>query len=84
MFNQFLLTADEPLPFHTGMRGLFPEVSAAPPRSLANLRPSTLGLMHGAAHAGDCERALNDLANAFDERPRTAGVRMAEPRLPGE
>ncbi|GAB3699504.1 hypothetical protein GCM10027597_62420 [Saccharopolyspora tripterygii] len=53
-------------------------------RSLANLRPSTLGLMHGPAHAGDCEQALNDLADAFDERLRTAGVRMAEPRLPGE
>jgi flavorubredoxin len=28
-FNQYLLTADEPLLFHTGMRGLFPFVSAA-------------------------------------------------------
>jgi flavorubredoxin len=28
-FNQFLLTADEPLLFHTGMRGLFPLVRGA-------------------------------------------------------
>jgi flavorubredoxin len=28
-FNQFLVTADEPLLFHCGMRGLFPLVSAA-------------------------------------------------------
>lgn len=27
-FNQYLITADEPLLFHTGMRGLFPLVSA--------------------------------------------------------
>lgn len=29
MFNQFLINADEPLLFHTGMRSLFPLVSAA-------------------------------------------------------
>ena len=28
-FNQYLVTADEPLLFHTGMRGLFPLVSEA-------------------------------------------------------
>ncbi|MCB0965314.1 MAG: hypothetical protein KDB37_00640 [Ilumatobacter sp.] len=28
-FNQFLLTGDEPLLFHTGMRGLFPLVAEA-------------------------------------------------------
>ena len=28
-FNQFLVDADEPLLFHTGMRALFPLVSAA-------------------------------------------------------
>jgi flavorubredoxin len=38
-FNQYLIAADEPLLFHTGMRGLFPSVSAAvstvlPPTSL--------------------------------------------------
>ena len=38
-FNQYLIAADEPLLFHTGMRGLFPLVSGAvatvlPPESL--------------------------------------------------
>jgi flavorubredoxin len=28
-FNQYLVVADEPLLFHTGMRGIFPSVSAA-------------------------------------------------------
>ena len=28
-FNQFLVAADEPLLFHTGMRGVFPLVSEA-------------------------------------------------------
>ncbi len=34
-FNQFLLDADEPLLYHTGMRGLFPLVSA----QVARVRP---------------------------------------------
>jgi flavorubredoxin len=33
-FNQYLVTADEPLLFHTGMRGLFPLVSEAVSRVL--------------------------------------------------
>jgi hypothetical protein len=28
-FNQYLIAADEPLLFHTGMRGVFPLVSGA-------------------------------------------------------
>ncbi|GAB3699509.1 oxygen-binding di-iron domain-containing protein [Saccharopolyspora tripterygii] len=45
VFNQFLLIADEPLLFHTGMRGLFPEVSAAVQRivPLSRLRWITFG-----------------------------------------
>lgn len=39
-------------------------------RSLANLRPLTLGLMHGPSYTGDCVQALNDLASAYDERLR--------------
>ncbi|WP_459545967.1 oxygen-binding di-iron domain-containing protein [Nocardia sp. X0981] len=34
-FNQFLIDAEEPLLFHTGMRALFPSVSAA----IARIRP---------------------------------------------
>ncbi len=37
-------------------------------RRLAALRPRTLALMHGPAFAGDCERALLDLADAYQAR----------------
>ncbi|CAM4481740.1 MULTISPECIES: MBL fold metallo-hydrolase [Myxococcus] len=37
-------------------------------RALAALRPRTLGLMHGPSYTGDCARALQDLAAAYDER----------------
>jgi flavorubredoxin len=33
-FNQFLVDADQPLLFHTGMRGLFPSVAAAAARAV--------------------------------------------------
>ncbi|WP_029429459.1 MBL fold metallo-hydrolase [Blastococcus sp. URHD0036] len=45
-------------------------------RALADLRPATLGLMHGPAFAGDCEQALRDLADAYDERLGAEGMRM--------
>lgn len=37
-------------------------------RSLAALRPATLGLMHGPAYTGDCAAALHGLADAYWER----------------
>lgn len=37
-------------------------------RALAALEPRTLALMHGPAYAGDCARALVDLADAYDAR----------------
>ncbi|WP_338932902.1 MBL fold metallo-hydrolase [Streptomyces netropsis] len=37
-------------------------------RRLAELRPTTLGLMHGPSYAGDCEQALTDLAAAYEGR----------------
>lgn len=37
-------------------------------RRLADLEPRTLALMHGPAYAGDCRRALLDLADAYDAR----------------
>jgi len=52
-------------------------------RSLADLQPTTLGLMHGPAYAGDCPRALRDLASAYDDRLASEGVRLAAPRTPG-
>jgi len=37
-------------------------------RELADLEPRTLALMHGPAYAGDCRRALLDLADAYEAR----------------
>ncbi|MFE3289486.1 MBL fold metallo-hydrolase [Rhodococcus sp. NPDC059234] len=37
-------------------------------RSLADLEPSTLGLMHGPAFTGDCAGALRDLASEYQGR----------------
>ena len=45
-------------------------------RALADLRPTTLALMHGPAFAGDCEQALRDLADAYDERLVAEGMRL--------
>jgi flavorubredoxin len=45
-------------------------------RALADLHPATLALMHGPAFAGDCEQALRDLADAYDERLGAEGARV--------
>ena len=37
-------------------------------RRLAALKPRTLALMHGPAFNGDCERALLDLADGYEQR----------------
>jgi flavorubredoxin len=37
-------------------------------RALAELRPRTMGLMHGPAYTGDCAGALRELGTAYDER----------------
>jgi len=47
-------------------------------RTLADLEPRTLALMHGPAFAGDCAGALRDLADAYEER-FTASVRASAP-----
>ena len=36
-------------------------------RSLAELQPSVLGVMHGSSFEGDCAAALEDLATVYDE-----------------
>ena len=51
-------------------------------RSLADLRPQTLGLMHGPSYAGDCVQALHDLASAYDERLAAEGARLHGPVSP--
>ena len=48
-------------------------------RALADLHPATLALMHGPAFTGDCEQALRDLADAYDERLAAEGVRVHGP-----
>jgi flavorubredoxin len=51
-------------------------------RALAELQPATLGLMHGPAFTGDCARALQDLADAYDERLDAEGMRLHGPVPP--
>ncbi len=53
------------------------------PADPADLRPTTLGLMHGPSYAGDCATALRDLADAYDERLRVEGFRLHGPVAPG-
>jgi flavorubredoxin len=51
-------------------------------RSLAELRPRTITLMHGPAFTGDVAQALRDLADAFEQRldaERTAGGPPSSP-----
>lgn len=48
-------------------------------RSLADLRPRTLGLMHGPSFNGDCVQALDELADAFDQRLEAEGLRLRSP-----
>ena len=51
-FNQFLIEADEPMLFHTGMRGLFPAVSAAVARVMPVERLRWIGFGH--VEADEC------------------------------
>lgn len=41
-------------------------------RSLADLAPTTLALMHGSSFTGDCAAALHALADVYDDRHRAA------------
>lgn len=51
-FNQFLIDADEPMLFHTGMRALFPAVSAAVARVMPVNRLRWIGFGH--VEADEC------------------------------
>jgi len=42
-------------------------------RSLAELEPSVLGVMHGSSFDGDCAAALRDLATVYDQMHAAAG-----------
>jgi flavorubredoxin len=50
-----------------GATALTPQ-TASTIRRLADLEPRTLALMHGPAYAGDCRKALFDLADAYEAR----------------
>jgi flavorubredoxin len=52
-------------------------------RALGDLRPTTLGLMHGPAFGGDCAQALHDLGDAYDARLAAEGARLHGPVTPG-
>ena len=51
-------------------------------RALAALEPRTLGLMHGPSYAGDCVRALHELAEAYDSALISEGARLHGPVSP--
>jgi hypothetical protein len=60
-FNHFLVKDDEPLLFHTGLRGVHTEIREAVAKliSISELRhteskPKTLAIMHGSSFTGDC------------------------------
>ena len=53
-------------------------------RSLADLEPATLGLMHGPSYSGDCGQALRDLAGAYEQRLVAEGVRLHAPGTPAD
>lgn len=61
VFNQFLIDADEPLLFHTGMHGLFPVVSDAVAQVVPLDRLRWISFGH--FEADECG-ALNDLLDA--------------------
>ena len=52
-------------------------------RSLADLHPHTLGLMHGPSYTGDAYHALQDLAAAYDHRLEDQGLHFTNPHAPG-
>jgi glyoxylase-like metal-dependent hydrolase (beta-lactamase superfamily II) len=53
-------------------------------RALADLEPRTLALMHGPSYNGDCATALRDLADAYDRRLDSEGVRLQAPGTPAD
>ncbi len=69
MFNQFLIDAEQPLLFHTGLRSLFPLISAAVARviPIERLKWITFGHLE-ADECGSMNSWLAALAAAYDER----------------
>ncbi len=65
-FNQYLIEAEQPLLFHTGMRGLFPSVSAAAARVLPLARLRWISFGH--YEADECGSMNHWLAAAPQSR----------------
>lgn len=66
-FNQFLVNDDEPLLYHTGMAGLFPQVRAAVARIIDPSRIRWIGFSH--FEADECGALCEWLAVAPHARP---------------
>jgi flavorubredoxin len=71
MFNQFLIDAEEPLLFHTGMRSLFPTVREAVTRVLDPARLRWIGFSH--FESDECG-ALNDWLAIAPEANAVCGI----------
>jgi flavorubredoxin len=71
-FNQFLIVADEPLLFHTGLRGLFPAVSAAVARVLPVEKLRYLAFSH--FEADECGALNQFLAAAPNAVPVCSAI----------
>ncbi|MBI3756831.1 MAG: MBL fold metallo-hydrolase [Deltaproteobacteria bacterium] len=70
-FNQYLINAEQPLLFHTGMRGLFPLVSAAVSRAIPVERLRWISFGHWEA---DESGAMNDWLAAAPQAQVAVGA----------
>jgi hypothetical protein len=48
-------------------------------RALGDLQPTTLAIMHGSSHNGDCRKALRDLADDCERRIAAADAGPTSP-----
>lgn len=70
-FNQYLLVDDEPLLFHTGMKGLFPAVRAAIETVIPISRLRWIGFSH---HEADENGALAEMLDAAPQATAVASL----------
>jgi flavorubredoxin len=85
LFTQFgarATTADDIVPAAIAAEDMFHSTSVGPPtaptiRRLAELKPSTIALMHGPTYIGDGADALLRLANYYEELLREPSASMA-------
>src|SRR6266700_2802768 len=70
-FNQFVIDAAEPAEDMFGSTCLTPN-TAPTIRSLAQLDPKTLAIMHGSSYNGEAGKALLALADDYEHRMAAA------------